>query len=86
MIDVNITLEQCQLAYEGGMDGLALKLFTRAVSHLCANVGETEALNVVAEILTEDCIDTLREYQTLITSDPAEHAAYEDVISSIFLL
>ena len=86
MIDVNITLEQCQLAYEGGMDELALKLFIRAVSHLCANVGETEALNVVAETLTEDCIDTLREYQTLITSDPAEHAAYEDVISSIFLL
>ena len=86
MIDVNITLEQCQLAYEGGMDELALKLFTRAVSHLCANVDETEALNVVAEILTEDCIDTLREYQALITSDPAEHSAYEDVISSIFLL
>ena len=86
MIDVNITLEQCQLAYEGGMDELALKLFIRAVSHLCANVGETEALNIVAETLTEDCIDTLREYQALITSDPAEHSAYEDVISSIFLL
>ena len=68
------------------MDELALKLFTRAVSHLCANVGETEALNVVAEILTEDCMDTLREYPALITSDPAEHAAYEDVILSIFLI
>lgn len=86
MIDVNITLEQCQLAYEGGMDELALKLFIRAVSHLCANVGETEALNVVAENLTEDCIDTLHEYQALITADPVEYAAYEDVISSIFLL
>ena len=86
MIDVNITLEQCQLAYEGGMDELALKLFTRAVSHLCANVGETEALNVVAEKLTEDCIDTLREYQALIIADPAEYAAYEDIISSIFLI
>lgn len=86
MIDVTITLEQCQLAYEGGMDELALKLFIRAVSHLCANVGETEALNVVAEKLTEDCIDTLREYQALITADPVEYAAYEDVISSIFLL
>ena len=86
MIDVTITLEQCQLAYEGGMDELALKLFIRAVSHLCANVGETEALNVVAENLTEDCIDTLHEYQALITADPVEYAAYEDVISSIFLL
>ena len=86
MIDVTITLEQCQLAYEGGMDELALKLFIRAVSHLCANVGETEALNVVAENLTEDCIDTLHEYQALITADPVEYAAYEDIISSIFLI
>ena len=86
MIDVTITLEQCQLAYEGGMDELALKLFTRAVSHLCAYVGETEALNVVAEILTEDCVDSLREYEALINTDPAEYAAYEDVIASIFLL
>lgn len=86
MIDVTIALEQCQLAYEGGMDELALKLFTRAVSYLCVNIGETEALNVVAEKLTEDCVDTLREYQALITTDPIEYAAYEDVISSIFLL
>lgn len=86
MIDVNITLEQCQLAYEGGMDELALKLFTRAVSHLCANVGETEALNVVAEILTEDCVDTLHEYETLINNDPAEYAEYEAVLASIFLI
>ena len=86
MIDVTITLEQCQLAYEGGMDELALKLFIRAVSHLCATVGEVEALNLVAEKLTEDCIDTLREYQALITADSVEYAAYEDVISSIFLI
>ena len=86
MIDVNITLEQCQLAYEGGMDELALKLFIRAVSHMFATVGEAQALEITASILTEDCINTLREYQLLIASDPVEHAAYEDVISSIFLI
>lgn len=86
MIDVNITLEQCQLAYEGGMDELALKLFIRAVSHMFVTVGEAQALEITASILTEDCISTLREYQLLIASDPVEHAAYEDVISSIFLI
>lgn len=86
MIDVNITLEHCQLAYEGGMDELALKLFIRAVSHMFVTVGEAQALEITASILTEDCISTLREYQLLIASDPAEHAAYEDVISSIFLI
>lgn len=86
MIDVNITLEQCQLAYEGGMDELALKLFIRAVSHMFVTVGEAQALEITASILTEDCISTLREYQLLIASDPVEHTAYEDVISSIFLI
>ena len=78
MIDVNITLEQCQLAYEGGMDELALKLFIRAVSHLCANVGETEALNIVAETLTEDCIDTLREYQALDRKSTRLNSSHSD--------
>lgn len=86
MIDVNITLEQCQLAYEGGMDELALKLFIRAASHLFATVGEDQAVEITASILTEDCINTLREYQILIESDPAEHAEYTAVISSIFLI
>lgn len=86
MIDVNITLEQCQLAYEGGMDELALKLFIRAASHLFATVGEDQAVEITASILTEDCISTLREYQLLIESDSAEHAEYTAVISSIFLI
>lgn len=86
MIDVNITLEQCQLAYEGGMVELALKLFTRAVSYLCAHLGEAEALNIIAEELTEDCVDTLREYEALINTDPAEYAEYEAVLASIFLI
>lgn len=86
MIDVNITLEQCQLAYEGGMDELALKLFIRASTHLYITLGEEATIKALADHLTEDCVDALDEYKQLIESDPAEHAAYEDVISSIFLI
>lgn len=86
MIDVNITLEQCQLAYEGGMDELCLFMFKRAIGHLVLNKPHDEALAIAANFLTLDCIEFLEQYTEDVQNNPDEHAAYQTVISSLFLL
>lgn len=86
MIDVTITLEQCQLAYEGGMDELCLFLFKRATGHLILNKSQDEALAIAANFLTMDCIEFLEQYAEDVENNPVDYAAYEDVISSIFLI
>ena len=86
MIDVNITMEQCQLAYEGGMDELSLFMFKRATGHLMLNKSLDEALAIAATFLTLDCIEFLEQYAEDVENNPVDHAAYQTVISSVFLI
>lgn len=76
-----ITLEQVQLAYEGGMDEIALYLFKLVSNQLEHAMSEAEALALVHETLSEDCCKFIWEYARAVETCPAEYAQYAAVIS-----
>lgn len=76
-----ITLEQVQLAYEAGMDEIALYLFQLVSSQLEHSMNEDQALALIAECLSEDCGNFLWEYARAVQTDPVEYAQYCAVVS-----
>lgn len=76
-----ITLEQIQLAYEAGMDEIALYLF-KLVSNQLENVlDEHQAMALISETLSAECCKFLWEYARAVETDPVEYADYCAVVS-----
>lgn len=78
-----ITLQQAQLAFDGGMDELAYYLFMLACKQLEANQTINAEL-LIAEHLTPECVRAFVEYAEALASDPVEYAAY-CAVTSIFI-
>lgn len=78
----SILLEQTQLAYNGGMDEIALWLFLRACRHMQElGATEPEIHSVLLASLTAECLQCLVEYHEATETDPVEYTGYHSVIS-----
>lgn len=76
-----ITLEQVQLAYEAGMDEIALYLFKLVSNQLENELDECQAMALLCEILSPECCKFLWEYARAVENDPVEYADYCAVVS-----